>query len=90
MQGNPYKLDFHEWYPFERAIEALSYRPFHEYEKTFENMSAWFKDGLFSRYYTGICLIGIMKRHCDSPEGVTGDKEQQVKHGDRRNKYCVS
>lgn len=52
VQGNPYKLDFHEWYPFERAIEALSYRSFHEHEKTFENMSAWFKDGLFSRYYT--------------------------------------
>ncbi len=26
-----------EWYPFERAIEALSYRPFHEIEGPTKN-----------------------------------------------------
>ncbi len=52
VQGNPYKLDLHEWYPFEKAISDLRYKSFHEHERTFENWSAWFKDGLFSRYFT--------------------------------------
>ena len=52
VQGNPYKLEFHEWYPFDKAIQALSYRSFYEHEPTFDNLSSWFKDGLFSRYYT--------------------------------------
>ena len=52
LQGNPYKLDSHLWYPFELAIERLRYRSFHEHERTFENWSSWFRDGLFSRFYT--------------------------------------
>ena len=52
LQGNPYKLDFHEWYPFEKAISDLRYRSFHEHERTFDNWSSWFKDWLFSRYFT--------------------------------------
>ncbi|MEW6669940.1 MAG: hypothetical protein AB1512_32420 [Thermodesulfobacteriota bacterium] len=54
VNGNPYKLDFHEWYPFEKAITALRYKSFHEHERTFDNWSDWFRDGLFSRYYTKI------------------------------------
>jgi len=52
LQGNPYNLSFHEWYPFEKSLKALSYRSFHEHEKTFDNLNVWFKDWLFSRYYT--------------------------------------
>ncbi len=52
LQGNPYKLDFHEWYPFRKAISDLAYRSFHEHERNFENWSAWFKDNLYSRYFT--------------------------------------
>ncbi len=52
LQGNPYKLDLHEWYPFEKSIDNLRYKSFHEHERTFENWSAWFKDGLFSRYFS--------------------------------------
>ena len=52
VQGNPYKLPVHEWYPFELAVDRLRYKSFHEHERTFENFSSWFKDGLFSRYYT--------------------------------------
>ncbi|MBF0104608.1 MAG: hypothetical protein HQM16_04695 [Deltaproteobacteria bacterium] len=52
LQGNPYRLDTHEWYPFERAVEVLQYRSFNEHERTFDNWSAWFKDFLFSRYFT--------------------------------------
>lgn len=52
LQGNPYKLDNHLWYPFNKAITDLSYRSFHEHERNFENWSAWFKDYLFSRFHT--------------------------------------
>lgn len=51
VQGNPYRLDFHEWYPFEKAIGSLGYRSFHEHARTFDNWSSWFKDGLNSRFY---------------------------------------
>jgi len=52
LQGNPYKLEMHEWYPFDLAMERLRYRSFHEHARTFDNWSAWFKDYLDSRYYT--------------------------------------
>ena len=51
VQGNPYKLAFHEWYPFEKAINDLRYKSFHEHERNFDNWSLWFKDWLHSRYY---------------------------------------
>jgi hypothetical protein len=54
LQGNPYKLDFHEWYPFEKAMGDLRYRSFHEHQRTFDNWSSWFKDWLHSRYYQKI------------------------------------
>lgn len=54
LQGNPYKLDFHEWYPFEKAMGDLRYRSFHEHDRTFDNWSSWFKDWLHSRYYQKI------------------------------------
>jgi hypothetical protein len=52
LQGNPYKLTHHEWYPFEKALNDLTYRSFHEHEKNFENLSIWFKDHLHSRLFT--------------------------------------
>lgn len=52
LQNNPYKLDMHEWYPFDKAIDHLRYKSFHEHERTFDNWSSWFKEGLVSRYYT--------------------------------------
>ena len=51
IQGNPYKLNNHEFYPFEKAIKHLRYNSFDEHERTFENWSDWFKDWLLSRYY---------------------------------------
>jgi hypothetical protein len=51
VNGNPYRLDRHEWYPFDKAVENLRYKSFNEHERTFDNLSAWFKDFLFSRYY---------------------------------------
>ncbi|MDC0980293.1 RNA ligase family protein [Bdellovibrionales bacterium] len=51
LQGNPYKIDNHEWYPFEKAITALTYKSFDEHERNFENWSSWFKNFLRSRYF---------------------------------------
>lgn len=50
IQGNPYGIIGHIWYPFSKAKRDLSYRSWHEHERTFENLSSWFKDYLKSRY----------------------------------------
>ena len=50
LQGNPYNLNNHIWYPFSKAVKHLSYRSFHEHEKNFDNWSSWFKDYLISRF----------------------------------------
>jgi len=50
LQGNPYDLNNHTWYPFSKAVKHLSYRSFHEHEKNFDNWSSWFKDYLISRF----------------------------------------
>jgi hypothetical protein len=54
INGNPYKLDKHKWYPFDLAITNLKYRSFEEHDKNFDSLSFWFKDYLFSRYYSKI------------------------------------
>lgn len=48
LQGNPYNLQNHIWYPFEKAIKHLKYKSFHQHEPTFDNFSVWFKDHLKS------------------------------------------
>jgi len=50
LQGNPYNLNNHIWYPFSKAVKHLAYRSFHEHEKNFVNWSNWFKDYLISRF----------------------------------------
>ncbi len=52
LQGNPYQLDGHIWYPFEKSIKHLKYKSFHEHERSLENFSLWFKDHLKSLYHT--------------------------------------
>ncbi len=52
LQGNPYHLTQHEWYPFDLAIDRLRYKSFHEHDRTFDNWSNWFKDFLVSRFHT--------------------------------------
>jgi len=52
LQGNPYKLDHHIWYPFEKSTKHLKYKSFHEHEPTFENLNLWFKEHLKSLYHT--------------------------------------
>lgn len=50
VNGNPYKMGEHLWYPFSKAIDALRYKSFNEHERTFNNLSLWFKDFLRSRF----------------------------------------
>lgn len=72
LQGNPYNLIAHLWYPFEKAIKHLRYNSFDEHERSFENWSSWFKDYLYSRFTTkrgdnttfaeGIVLYNLKRR----------------------------
>lgn len=52
LQGNPYNLDTHLWYPFDKSIKDLRYKSFHDHERNFDNWSSWFKDWLFSLFCT--------------------------------------
>jgi len=50
VNANPYRLDHHEWVPFDKTVTSLRYKSFDEHARTFDNWSAWFKDHLLSRY----------------------------------------
>ncbi len=54
FQGNPYKLEHHLWFPFERSYSQLRYKSFEKFERTYENWSSWFKDHLFSLFFQKI------------------------------------
>jgi len=64
VQKNFLKLDKPVWYPFEYLKEKATYRSFHKYPKTFENISKWFQIDLFSLMY--------QRLHNDKvfPEGI--------------------
>lgn len=66
LQGNPYQLDHHIWYPFEKAIKHLKYKSFHQHEPSFENLSKWFKDHLKSLHHSK--RVGY--ENADFAEGV--------------------
>jgi len=51
LQGNPYLLDRHIWHPFGESERQLSYHSFRKHEITYENLRAWFRDSLRSRFY---------------------------------------
>lgn len=78
LQGNPLKLDNHMWYPFEKAMTSLRYKSFNNHERTFENLSSWFKDHLFSMHYAK--RQGFMGRHKGSKDGpiLFGKDEEPV------------
>jgi len=50
LQNNPYFLDNHIWYPFDKAIGHLRYKSFEEHDRTFDNWSSWFRNFLKSRF----------------------------------------
>jgi hypothetical protein len=61
LQCNPYMLDYHLWYPFDKAIKDLRYKSFDEHARNFENWSVWFKDFLLSRFVIKKTKIGAEK-----------------------------
>lgn len=64
IQSNLLKLDAPLWYPFEYLKRCASYRSYHRFDKTFENISSWFKNDLFS------LLIRQKEGEIVQPEGV--------------------
>lgn len=51
VNGNPYHLTEHLWIPFQTyAKNHLAYKSWGKYPKTFEAISTWFKDNLFSLF----------------------------------------
>ena len=50
LQKNPYRLNVHLWYPFEKAIKHLRYKSFHEHDRDFHGWSVWFEGYLVSRF----------------------------------------
>ena len=44
-------LDEPDWFAFDYCKANFAYESFHKYEKTFENLSSWFKDWIFSLAY---------------------------------------
>jgi hypothetical protein len=52
VNGNPLKLDDHIWLPFQEYVwPHLAYKSFNKYPKSFDGISKWFKEDLFSLYY---------------------------------------
>jgi hypothetical protein len=64
IQKNFLKLDKPEWFPFEYLRNNFSYKSFHRYPKTFENLSNWFKNDIFSLLYLKLYREKV------KPEGV--------------------
>lgn len=68
FQANPYQLDSHLWYPFERSLTQLRYKSFDNHDRNYDNWSSCFKD-----YLTSLFFQKITKKPTDSPvyaEGV--------------------
>jgi len=53
FHNNPYNLEQHIWIPFQRyAQKHLKYKSYGEYGTDFDSISEWFKNGLFSLFYS--------------------------------------
>ena len=50
IQGNPYQLEKHIWYPFKKAQKSLIYKAFFDFPRTYESWEEWFKTYLYSRF----------------------------------------
>lgn len=64
VNGNPLKIQGHLWIPFSTyAREHLAYKSWGKYPKSFDAISAWFENDLFSLF--------LKKRGIDAkPEGI--------------------
>jgi len=52
VQGNPYQLDNHIWYPFEKAVKHLSYRSFLKRKEGGKVYRAKLRRDMFDWYYS--------------------------------------
>jgi len=69
VNGNPYKLREHLWIPFNTYCrEHLTYKSYHKYPKTFENIKKWFLSPIEEG---GIFSLFLRRRNIvQKPEGV--------------------
>ena len=79
INGNDFKLTEYEWLPFEWLRKSCTYKSFHKYPKTFENIKQWMlgkieDGGLFSLY---------MKR-----KGINQKPEGIVFHNIKTGEMC--
>jgi len=53
FHNNPHQVDEHVWIPFQRyARKHLEYKSYGEYGTDFDSISRWFKEELFSLFYS--------------------------------------
>lgn len=52
VHGNPYDLDEHLFIPFEWLRNKCEYNSYGKYSTDFDAISEWFKNGLFSLFYS--------------------------------------
>jgi hypothetical protein len=52
FHGNPHELEENLFIPFEWLADKCRYKSWGKYPKTFEAIEEWFKDGLFSLFYS--------------------------------------
>jgi hypothetical protein len=69
LNGNPYKIESHLWMPFNTWVrEHLVYKSYHNYPKTFQNISDWFRKPINEG---GIFSLLMRRRGIEAkPEGV--------------------
>ncbi len=64
FQGNPYSLDEHLWYPFDKAVRSLRYKSFDKHDRTLANWSEWLRAHIFSLFANNHCSLTLY------PEGL--------------------
>lgn len=64
IQKNFLKLNAPEWFPFQYLQKHCCYNSFHKYPRTFENISKWFQNDLFSLMYVKLHKEKVQ------PEGI--------------------
>lgn len=69
LNGNPLKIQGHIWIPFNTYCrDKLSYKSWHKYPKTYENIRKWFFDDIKDG---GIFSLFLRRREIEAkPEGI--------------------
>jgi len=59
IQGNSHELDELLFVPFRWAFDNLRYKSWGEYGQDFDDLSDWFRNGLFSLFYARMHGVGL-------------------------------